>query len=177
MYEKQLGQCDVVKRNLNTSQAVFVESSSPTRNGEQHRHALSQPTPDCPSPDSVDALYTFTNAVQRVLITFPDQPSLHPAFLPPKTQPPTQYSTSTIPMIMPASFRIATLFPCCAMRVKRPALPCRLFERLEKALFWGVVLVVVYKATRRNGKEERPYRAIDDGLVASIVVDVYRYAP
>jgi hypothetical protein len=36
-------------------------------------------------------------------------------------------------MMIPASLRMATLFPCCAIRVNLPALPCRLFEKFEKA--------------------------------------------
>lgn len=38
---------------------------------------------------------------------------------------------------MPASLRIATLLPDCAMRVRRPALPLRLVAKVEKVSFWG----------------------------------------
>lgn len=35
-------------------------------------------------------------------------------------------------MIIPANFNIATLFPCCAIRVMRPAEPLMFVDRLEK---------------------------------------------
>jgi hypothetical protein len=72
-------------------------------------------------------------------------------------------------IIIPASLRIATLFPCCAIRVNLPALPCRLFEKLEKAFVCRVVLVV---ADLRGQGGQRAYGGVDDGLVAGIVVDV-----
>jgi hypothetical protein len=72
-------------------------------------------------------------------------------------------------MMIPASLRIATLFPCCAMRVNLPALPCRLFEKFEKAFVCRVVLVV---ADSRSQEEAAAYGGVDDGLVAGIVVDV-----
>jgi hypothetical protein len=48
-----------------------------------------------------------------------------------------QYSTSTTPIIMPASFKIAILFPCCAIRPSRPALDLIEVVMLEKSSFCG----------------------------------------
>jgi hypothetical protein len=56
-------------------------------------------------------------------------------------------------MIIPASLRIATLFPCCAIRVNLPALPCRLFEKFEKAFVCRVgVNDVVDSNSQRGGR-------------------------
>ena len=50
----------------------------------------------------------------------------------------SQYSTSNTPDMIPASFKMATLFPCCAMRVNRPALPLSDVPRLEKTSFYFI---------------------------------------
>lgn len=65
-----------------------------------------------------------------------DDEKTQAAFAPPKTQPLIQYKTRTIATMIPASLRMATLFPCCAIRVNLPALPCKLFEKVEKAFVW-----------------------------------------
>jgi hypothetical protein len=41
-------------------------------------------------------------------------------------------------MTMPASFNTATLLPCAAIRVRRPALPFSDVEREEKVSLWVV---------------------------------------
>lgn len=69
---------------------------------------------------------------------------MNPAFyfaLPcPKTRPQIQYSTMTVPAMMPASLRMATLLPDWAMRVRRVALPLSEAEKEEKVSFCGVRL-------------------------------------
>lgn len=73
-------------------------------------------------------------------------------------------------MRIPASLRMATLFPCCAIRVNLPALPCRVFEKFEKAFVCslGVSDIVRLESSGRGAA----YGGVDDGLVAGIVVDV-----
>lgn len=44
---------------------------------------------------------------------------------------------------MPASFRMATLLPLCAMRVRRVALPLREEEKVEKVSFYFPVSLFV----------------------------------
>ena len=51
--------------------------------------------------------------------------------------PKTQYSTMTSPTIMPANFKIATLFPCCAIRPSLDALVLIDVCILEKASFYA----------------------------------------
>jgi hypothetical protein len=69
-------------------------------------------------------------------------------------------------MTIPASFSTATLFPCAAIRVKRPALPFSDVEREEKvSLWWWLVLP-------SEGEGGGKYRRVNNALVACIVVDV-----
>ena len=53
-----------------------------------------------------------------------------------KKNPSTNHSTTTTPTIIPASFKIATLFPCCAIRVMRPAEPFIEVDIEEKTSFY-----------------------------------------
>jgi hypothetical protein len=74
---------------------------------------------------------------------------------------------------MPDNFKMATLFPDDAMRVRRFAEPLSVVEKDEN--------VSVYKSCQSlwwlsGVGEERTYGAVDNVLVARIVVDVYRYA-
>ena len=48
-----------------------------------------------------------------------------------------KYSTSTTPMIIPASLNTATLFPDAAMRPRRPAEPLRDVLKFEKVSDWS----------------------------------------
>jgi hypothetical protein len=73
-------------------------------------------------------------------------------------------------MMTPASLRMATLFPCCAIRVNLPALPCRLFEKFEKAFVCRVGVSDVVDSNSQGGRAA--YGRVDDGLVAGIVVNV-----
>lgn len=47
-------------------------------------------------------------------------------------KPKIQYNKTTVPTMMPASLRIATLFPACAARPRRAALPFKVVDMLEK---------------------------------------------
>lgn len=49
--------------------------------------------------------------------------------------PNTHHNTTTTPTIMPANFNTATLFPLCAIRPRRPALPLMLVVMEEKTSF------------------------------------------
>jgi hypothetical protein len=53
-------------------------------------------------------------------------------------RPQIHQSTTTTAMTIPASFSTATLFPCAAIRVRRPALPFSDVEREEKVSLWVV---------------------------------------
>lgn len=131
---------------------------------------------------------------------------MNPAFyleLPcPKTKPQIQYSTMTVPAMMPASLRMATLLPDWAMRVRRVALPLSEAEKEEKVSFCGVRRVspqsrfVVYTPLppplsagwreRVRGKwcrggggdcgKLQAYRVVQHPLVARVVVNVDRHA-
>ena len=50
--------------------------------------------------------------------------------------PNTHHSTTTTPTIIPANFSIATLFPLCAIRPRRPALPFMDVDMEEKTSFF-----------------------------------------
>ena len=79
-------------------------------------------------------------------------------------------------MIIPASFSIATLFPCCAIRPNLPALDLTDVDIEEKTSFWGIIkLALHFKATRRMGSETT-HTAIYQTLIPCIVVYVYRDA-
>ena len=63
--------------------------------------------------------------------TTPKHPS-HQTFFDRKKKLNTHHSTITTPMMIPANFSIATLFPCCAMRPNRLAEPFMEFVMEEK---------------------------------------------
>lgn len=66
----------------------------------------------------------------------------HYAFpFPPNINPSIQYNTTTTAIMIPASFNIATLFPCCAIRPNRPALPFKDVLKFEKTSFCILVNV------------------------------------
>jgi hypothetical protein len=52
-----------------------------------------------------------------------------------------QYNSTTLPIMMPANFKIATLFPEEAMRVRRVAEPLSVEEKEENVSVWTVLLV------------------------------------
>ena len=56
-------------------------------------------------------------------------------------RPHIHHSTITTPMIMPANFSIATLFPELAIRPNLPALPLSDVEKLEKTSFYSSQLL------------------------------------
>lgn len=68
----------------------------------------------------------------------------------PNTRPQIQYSTMTVPMMMPASLKMATLLPDCAMRVRRVALPLRELEKVEKVSFYVGSRVVLLAGSFRG---------------------------
>jgi len=83
-----------------------------------------------------------------------------------------QYNITTAPIIIPANFRMATLFPDEAMRVRRVAEPLSDVPKEEKVSLYRMRCQSC-SCIRVGGT----YRAINDMLVARIIVDVYRYAP
>jgi hypothetical protein len=85
---------------------------------------------------------------------------------------------------MPDSFKMATLFPDDAMRVRRVAEPLRVVEKEEKvSLWWWFISTLVCVEREREGEEGRlcesnksTYRAINNMLIARTIIYIYRHA-
>ena len=77
--------------------------------------------------------------------------------------------------MMPLSFKTATLFPLCAMRPSRLALPLRFEAKLEKTSFYiGQMSARRSKCSRLGSRAaaQDAYIGVDQLVVPRIVVDV-----
>jgi len=83
-------------------------------------------------------------------------------------------------MMMPASLKIATLFPLCAIRPRRVALPFRdppKDENVSDCIRKPLASFHFHSCIGLGERKGKAYRRIDDGLVPRIVVDVNCDAP